>query len=207
MNILKKCYTLKRLNFLLFFTVLVVLYTDMLHAQTRYFEPDLYYKNSINLRKSGMIVLGTWAGMNLFSGLSGNFLFENERKYFFQMNAAWNVVNLGIATLGYVDASNINFDLPPTEILQDLQNFDRILFINAGLDLLYIGTGGYLLNRGLAKNKAQMIGYGRSILLQGGFLFLFDVGLLLLHSPITQDINLHLSNSVKVTPTSLTVYF
>lgn len=154
-----------------------------------------------------MLVLGSWAGLNIISGIGGNFIFDNERKYFFQMNAAWNFVNLGIATFGYLGVSNSNPDLTSIEMVQELEKFDRILLINAGLDLLYVGTGGYLLGRGLAKNSPQMTGYGRSVLLQGGFLLLFDVGILLLHSPITQNMNLQLFQSVAITPTSITVYF
>lgn len=163
----QKCYTQKKLIFLLLFVVLMVICSEVLHSQTRYLEPELYYKNSINLKKSGMIVLGSWAGSNLFSGLGGNFVFENEQKYFFQMNEVWNLVNLGIATFGYLGESNSSLDLNSIAMVRELEKLDRFLLINAGLDLLYVGTGGYLLNRRLVKNRPQMIGYGHSVLLQG----------------------------------------
>lgn len=48
--------------------------------------------------------------------------------------------------------------------------------INGGLDLLYIGTGFALKNITTSKEKTkhQLTGYGNSLILQGGFLLVFD---------------------------------
>ena len=54
-----------------------------------------------------------------------------------------------------------------------------VLLLNAGLDVAYIMTGLYMKERAknVEKRKAMLKGYGNSIMLQGGFLFLFDVAL------------------------------
>jgi hypothetical protein len=51
---------------------------------------------------------------------------------------------------------------------------EKILLLNCGLDLGYIAMGGYLVERGRRKEKLQWIGFGKSIVLQGAFLLVFD---------------------------------
>ena len=60
----------------------------------------------MSINESAMLVLGTWAAGNILIGTYGNFEASGEAKYFHQFNAAWNVVNLGIATFGYFNAVN-----------------------------------------------------------------------------------------------------
>ena len=56
-------------------------------------------RNSINA--AGMLALGSWSAANI--GLNSVLYFTSDEdiRYFYQMNALWNVVNLGIAGLGY----------------------------------------------------------------------------------------------------------
>jgi hypothetical protein len=184
----RKRYSLISLELSALLLLILSIAPTLLHAQMQEFGPDFYYENPISLQKSGMIVLGTWAGLNIFSGSIGYFRTGNERKYFHQMNAAWNLVNLGIATFGYLGATNAVTDITSTEMIAEMSKFDRILLINAGLDLAYIGTGVYLWNRGLKKESDRLLGYGRSIVVQGAFLLVFDLILYSLHSPLTSDL-------------------
>jgi len=64
----------------------------------------------------------------------------------------------------------------PDELMDRHLKIERLYLINAGLDILYIGTGTYLthLSKAREKNKDLLKGYGKSIMLQGGFLFIFD---------------------------------
>lgn len=179
---------------------------NLLHAQLTEFEPEFYYQQSLAIQKTGMIVLSTWAGLNIISGLTGNFKLKNDSKYFFQMNAAWNVVNLGIAAIGFSGIANAVIDVDTQFMFEEMRKFDRILLINAGLDILYIAAGSYLLNKGLNENKSRFIGYGRSVILQGGFLFLFDVFLYLIHSPNTKTIY-QLTEKINVSATGFTIAF
>lgn len=188
------------------FSVLLLFAPNLLHAQFTEFEPEYYYKQSLAIQKTGMIVLSSWAGLNIISGLTGNFRLKNESKYFFQMNAAWNVVNLGIAAFGFAGVSNAIMDVDASYMLQEMQKFDRILLINAGLDILYIATGSYLLRRGLKKNESRFIGYGRSIMLQGGFLFLFDLILYFTHRPNTKTL-FQITEKINFTTTGFTIAF
>ena len=55
---------------------------------------------------------------------------------------------------------------------------ENLYLFNAGLDVAYLATGFYLLEKGrntTASGSAERWqGYGQSLLLQGGFLLLFD---------------------------------
>ena len=134
------CYTSKNIFFSLSFLIILLVSSNMLHAQMSDFDPEFYFENSIQIQKTGMIVLSSWAGLNLLSGIGGNFYFTKNTKYFFQMNAAWNVVNLGIAAIGFSGIPELSTAISSLEMLQEMRNFERILLINAGLDLLYIGA-------------------------------------------------------------------
>ncbi|MBS4060558.1 MAG: hypothetical protein KG029_09175 [Bacteroidetes bacterium] len=98
--------------------------------------------------------------------------------YFHQMNFFWNIVNLAIA--GYAlfqftasDPSAYNF----TEALGQHLKTKNLFIINAGLDIIYIIIGLYLLKHAgkPIKKPERLKGFGRSIILQGGFLFVFDL--------------------------------
>lgn len=61
------CYTRKKifLSAIILFTVL--LWSNLLHAQMNDFDPEFYFENSIQIQKTGMIVLGSWAGLKFIN--------------------------------------------------------------------------------------------------------------------------------------------
>ncbi|WP_142454691.1 DUF6992 family protein [Gracilimonas mengyeensis] len=171
------------------------------------FEADFYAQKSQQVQKKGMILLGSWATLNILSGSTGYFLSEKSPRYFHQMNAAWNLVNLGIAGFAYYQiAQNDVLSWNYSESLQQLQSLDKILLFNAGLDIGYMATGAWLWERGLRKDSNRLIGYGKSLLLQGGFLFAFDVVLYLLHSPLTNGL-INISDQLEITASGLRIHF
>ncbi|MFP8487672.1 DUF6992 family protein [Gracilimonas sp. Q87] len=154
-----------------------------------------------------MILLGSWATLNLISGSTGYFLSENDTKYFHQMNAGWNVVNLGIAgfalyNLGQSDPSFLSY----SETVTELQNLDKILLFNAGLDFGYIAAGAWFWERGLRKNSDRLQGYGKSLILQEGFLLVFDAILYLMHSPLTKEV-INNPENFQITANGFKIYF
>lgn len=191
------------LGFLLLFPVLLAAQQTELFSQTQALpeRPLLLHAQSLQIQQRGMLLLGGWAGLNMLTGGIATFRTEGSRTYFHQMNAAWNVVNAGIAIFGYRGTLQ-KPALTTPEILSAMQQFDHILLINAGLDVLYISGGAWLLYRGLRQDNNRWKGYGQSIILQGSFLFLFDLLLYLTHEPLTQSLkglnspyfSLHLAN-------------
>ncbi len=65
------------------------------------------------------------------------------------------------------------------EMLQKHIKTENLFLINGGLDIVYVGTG-FLLKH-LANNSQKrhdlLKGYGNSIILQGSFLFTFDIAM------------------------------
>ena len=96
----------------------------------------------------GASVLGLW--------LSNS----DSQKGFWGMSGAWGFVNGAIALIGLLGAET-----------NDYAALRNTLWINAGLDVLYVASGLYLMSR----SEEAWRGGGTAILVQGGFLLVFDV--------------------------------
>ena len=127
----------------------------------------------LEYNQQGMLILGTWAVVNLLLGALASFRTHGQTQAFHQMNAFWNVVNLGIAGYGFWQASQVAI-LNFWEVLLAQQDIEKILLANAALDFGYIALGLYLIERGRRLEKDKWLGFGKSIVLQGAFLLLFD---------------------------------
>jgi len=139
-----------------------------------------FYEKTLRINNAGMAVLGTWAVANITVGGIGWNRYEGQQKYFHQMNLMWNTVNLAIAGISLY--SNLHTDpslFTAEEVLDRQLKSQRLFLINAGLDVAYMGTG--LLLRSLsdrsAKHQQRLMGYGNSVILQGAFLFVFDLAI------------------------------
>ena len=134
------------------------------------------------LQQNGMLVLGSWAVGNF--AVSGYQMTRTKGTtyYFHQMNVFWNTVNMAIAVGGYLGASQMG-DLSSMELYEEYHNFSKVLLINTGLDVAYVMTGLYLRERSgnVQKHTKRLKGYGNSLMLQGGFLFAFDLVLVLIN--------------------------
>ena len=135
-------------------------------------------QSRLKVQTTGMWVLSGWAVVNIAYGSIAAARGEGSNKYFNRMNVYWNVVNLGIAAPSLIGAIRQKKS-PPTTLDQsigDLHSIDKTLLFNAGLDVAYLTGGFYLLEK--AKNtpdkEARFRGFGQSVILQGGFLLLFD---------------------------------
>lgn len=126
----------------------------------------------IAIQKTGMQTLGLWALSNIAIGSIASFSTTGEKQAFWQMNASWNIVNAGIAGMGYF-SQTIPATLSAT--IQEQHSIETILAVNAGLDLAYIIGGYYLKERAKSSpNPERLQGFGNAIILQGAFLFAFD---------------------------------
>ncbi len=137
-----------------------------------------FYERTLTINKSGMYFLGGWALANMATGTYGSLRYSGEQKYFHQMNAAWNLINAGIATYALFDIAGTDVSLfSGAEVMQEQFKTERIFLINAGLDILYMAGGAWMIHASEknAKRPGLLKGYGQSVILQGGFLFLFDL--------------------------------
>ncbi|MCW3087367.1 MAG: hypothetical protein JWQ78_753 [Sediminibacterium sp.] len=124
------------------------------------------------LHKNNMLVLGAWAAANIIQGTISAGNAKGSDHFFHQMNAYWNTVNLALAGLGYLKATrDARRQYTMAANLTEQHKTEKFLLLNTGLDAAYIMTGLYLKE----KNTPQATGYGNSLLLQGGFLLVFDI--------------------------------
>ncbi|GAB3016403.1 DUF6992 family protein [Spirosoma pulveris] len=143
-------------------------------------SPDLqiFTEQRIRHQKTLGLTLGSYALATIAVGAVAAGQTSGEAKYFHKMNVYWNLVNLGIAGAGLLGSRKANAG---SETLADAvkqhENMKKILLLNTGLDVAYVVGGAYLRERGANRpDKAdQLRGYGKSIMLQGGFLFAFDL--------------------------------
>ncbi len=150
-----------------------------------------------HITELGMITLGSWAIGNM--AVNGLLMpkAEGQRFYFYQMNTIWNAVNLVIAGIGYHAARKIqpeSLDLAGS--VEAYHTMGKILIFNAGLDLAYIAGGFYLKERSkYTDNKPERLaGYGNAVILQGAFLFTFDIALYLILNAQNDKLNTLLQN-------------
>jgi hypothetical protein len=152
-------------------------------------------QHRLDINRTGMIILGSWAVGNMAMGAAGYYNSTGEAKYFHQMNLMWNVVNAGIAGFGLHSALNGPADLGFTESIREHESIRRILLFNAGLDVGYMATGLYLRERSFrSDNPERFRGFGNSLLLQGAFLFTFDLIMFSVHGNMSDSLyNLEIS--------------
>lgn len=135
-----------------------------------------------------MLVLGSWALGNIAIGTYSRSQSMGQTKYFHEMNAAWNLINLSIASIGYFSNIEPNIGMSLSELISEQNKLDKILLFNAGLDVAYVTTGLFLNQRGINKDSDRLKGYGKSLMLQGLFLFVFDLGFYYFNNDLTGDI-------------------
>ena len=132
----------------------------------------------INHQKQAMLALGGWAMTNIGVSAALRGRHSGAEKYFHDMNIYWNVVNLGIAGLGYYTAMRENPEAYSAfTTAAKHYSFQKVLLFNAGLDIGYMLGGLYLTERAKrgGERADQLKGFGKSVILQGGFLFAFDL--------------------------------
>ena len=137
----------------------------------------------IQLNKTHMWVLTGWAAGNIATGFAFRGGSTGSRRYFHEMNAFWNLVNIGIAGAGLYGAYTADPNLALWKSLQAQQKLEKILIFNMALNLSYMAGGASLTERARrgTGNPDRLRGYGQSLVLQGGFLLLFDTTQYLLH--------------------------
>ncbi len=133
-----------------------------------------FNQTRLDYNGKGMIILGSWAVGNIVWGGIGASQSTGQTKAFHQMNLYWNSVNLVIAGFGYWQATK---ETPGTDFWATIEaqhGIEKVLLLNGALDLAYMAGGLYMKERGLRKGKDRLIGFGKSVILQGAFLLAFD---------------------------------
>lgn len=161
-------------------------------------------RRRILLSRNGMIAFNTWSLANTITGTVGVFTAKNaEVRHFHEMNIYWNIVNLGIGIPGLISAIKEKPEGVSWQKSLKKQNAsEKVFLLNGALDLAYI-TSGFLL-REIGRGKTQKLqdrlrGYGDSLVMQGGFLLLFDFAMYALHARNGKRLHKHL-DALSISP-------
>jgi hypothetical protein len=117
-----------------------------------------------------MLVLGSWAVGSVVIG--GYQALRGDRfvRFVGYQNLAWGAIDGAIALYGVRDLVRKRSG-PERDWGAEARAFRRLLLLNAGLDVLYITAGAFLLWQG---KDARWRGTGLGIVIQGAFLLLLD---------------------------------
>lgn len=173
---------------------------------------DSLHQTRLSLNKTAMLTLGAWAVGNmalngaLMLGSSRTLSSSNQQEqvpfYFQQMNVFWNVVNLGLAAGGYFGSLNEPTSaISLADAFEKQASIERILLLNAGLDVAYMATGAWLLERSKTDTERTALwqGYGQSLILQGAFLLVFDVAVYAIQHSTTEPMIRELLERIRFT--------
>lgn len=152
-------------------------------------QPSLF--DSVNTRryqitKAGFTILGSWAALNIVSGLIGQNNTAGEQKQFHNANITGGFVNMAFAGIGYLSSRRVaakSHNLAETYKRQ--AEAEKLFLFSVGLDIGVLAFGAYTkekANRFAGEKRERLKGAGSALLLQGGFLMLFDGMQYLLHN-------------------------
>ncbi len=118
-----------------------------------------------------------WAASSIGTGLMMTAADEDTVRGMGEQFAGWGAINMAIATFGKRSAAGRREEpnaLAPDTLAKEQRNLQRILWVNTGLDVFYV-LGGLRLVQTKGREDARWRGRGWGIVVQGGFLFFFDL--------------------------------
>jgi carboxylesterase len=120
----------------------------------------------------------TWSGLSIVAGLALLLAGDRFWRGFGIQAGLWGAIDAGIAVVGSWQSQRRRASLPDADAAQVLERearkLRRLLWINTGLDVLY-AVGGITLSLTLGAQNPNWRGHGWGIVVQGAFLFAFDL--------------------------------
>ena len=110
-----------------------------------------------------------WSILSVLFGLAACFASDNFLRGFGIQGVVWGLIDFAIAFLGAKSAARRKSTADP---MREAQSIRKILWVNFGLDVLYILAGFFIIQN---YTEAFWLGTGWGIILQGAFLFFFDL--------------------------------
>jgi hypothetical protein len=172
---------LKRLVFILFIPFSLTFYSqedNLSNLEKINLDTSILHSKFYKTQENAMKILGGWSLINIASSPFLKTTSIESWPHFHQMNFNWNLVNISIAGFGYLGIKKRKEKYWSLSSLETEQNkLKKSLALNMGLDACYIIAGCLLKNRVeklSTQDQARNIGFGNSLMLQGGFLLAFD---------------------------------
>lgn len=157
---------------------LIIAIVSSIQAQSDTTLPYIVQKQ-FKLQRTSTQILAGWSVANL--ALSGIALGQanGSNKYFHEMNLYWNVINVGIAGIGLLGLRKINESPTVSSVVKEHYTLQKSLLLNTGLDIAYVTSGFWLLDKSKTEitqvRSERFRGFGQAVVVQGGFLLVFDL--------------------------------
>ena len=156
--------------------LLICLVAGSLQSFSQKLDLIKFEKERVRYTKNSMAALAGWSLVNIVGSGFATKSHNAEVRAFHQMNVMWGSINLALSGLGYFGASREKINNPVlADVMKHQNRIEKTYLINLGLDVVYVGAG-LLMNKTSdnQKNPEKFEGYGNSIMVQGGFLLLYD---------------------------------
>lgn len=153
------------------------------HSRSRPADSAVPTLESLSIRRNaitrtGMYVLGGWAVANLAGGGIG-YLADPARADFHLFNAGWNLVNLGLAASGLIGVRSPAVSASLGGEIRAQHRVEKTFLVNLGLNVAYMTAGAFMAFGPFDDQRTAQ--FGVSLILQGGFLFAFDLSMAIAH--------------------------
>tara|TARA_B100000427_G_scaffold300157_1_gene282334 strand:+ start:324 stop:863 length:540 start_codon:yes stop_codon:yes gene_type:complete len=166
-----------RKNKLLLIILIALFFNGISKAQ----DSIQFQKKFFKIQQQSTLVFSGWSILNIgISPLCTKNLFNpvTSSDHFHLSNFNWNLFNAGFAGLSYYSVyTNSQKTWSISELNKRKKRLERALAFNVALDFIYIASGLLLKH---ATNPNDLVNYpafhggGNSLILQGGFLLVYD---------------------------------
>jgi len=192
--------------------VLALVSSLMSTVQAQSYRPTIQEitDRQARLQKIGTWTLAGWSATNLaVSGIAIGQA-KGSARYFHEMNIYWNAVNLGIAGMGLVALRKKNQSATVSSAVKEHYTLQKTLLFNTGLDLAYVTSGLWLLDKSKTENigvrQDRFRGFGQAVVVQGGFLLIFDLTNYFIHQSDNQRLH-RVLDKVQLTGNGINMQF
>lgn len=142
---------------------------------------DRFNRRRIVTQQAGMGVLTGWAIANIGVGAVGSFTAGGVWRHVHEMNALWNTVNLTLGAIGLANSRREPQRLGIAAARARAGRTQAVFAINLALDVLYVMAGAVMWDQGRVHGSQRLVGWGASVMFQGGFLVAFDAAMVAAH--------------------------
>ena len=135
-----------------------------------------------------MYTLSAWGVCNLLYGSGATGLTHGEAQVFHASNMIWGSINTLIGVPGIIASYNKKKAMGRSfgETILHQHGQEKLYLINGCLDFAYIGAGavawGFSDRQSSQRARNILSGGGKSFVMQGAFLLVFDWGMYIVHS-------------------------
>jgi hypothetical protein len=156
------------------FVAIVAIFS--LHAQSATALQEITQRQA-HLQRVSTWTLAGWSAANLaVSGIAIGQA-EGSNRYFHEMNLYWNAVNIGIAGIGLLSLRKKHASPTVSSAVKEHYALQKSLLLNTGLDVAYVTSGFWLMDKTETNpiRSDRFRGFGQAVIVQGGFLLVFDL--------------------------------